>query len=190
MNIYSRIFSIALFALSGSSVCAAPAAGTYAIDPAHTTVYFSIDHLGYTSMMGRFNELSGAIVVDDKGQSASEITIAAASVDTNHGKRDDHLRSPDFFNAKQFPEIRFTSEVDLNNEDTSSVDGELKLLGVTKPVVFELIKGKDAKDPWGLSRIGYTATSTFKRSDYGMNFMQGGLGDDITVTIFIEAVKQ
>ena len=166
---------------------AAPSTGKYAIDAAHSSVTFSIDHLGYTKVSGRFNELEGQINVDGKKKSMIDVKIKAASIDTNHDKRDDHLRSPDFFNVKQFPTITFKSPLKMKK---GKLHGELELIGVTKPVVLALVEGKEGKDPWGLYRVGYSASTTIKRSEFGMDFMLGGLADDIEVTINIEAVKQ
>jgi polyisoprenoid-binding protein YceI len=165
--------------------------GEYAIDQGHSSVTFEVDHLGFAKVVGRFNDLSGNFTVAPNKPSSLNVTIQSASIDTNHDKRDDHLRSPDFFNAKQFPTITFSSPLDIKTVSGQAVvKGNLTLLGVSKPIVLNIKKGNEGKDPWGLYRAGYTATTTIKRSDYGMNFMQGGLGDDIQVTINIEAVKQ
>lgn len=165
--------------------------GKYVIDPNHSTVTFEVNHLGYTDIIGRFKKLSGDFIVDKADNSLLNVAIESASVDTNHIKRDAHLRSPDFFNAKQFPIITFTSPletVSTNNEQT--IIGKLELLGVSKPVTLNVEKGKEGIDPWGLYRAGYSATAVINRSDYGMNFMQEGLGDEITININIEAVQQ
>ena len=134
--------------------------------------------------------MSGDITASDN-KSSLNVVIKAASIDTNHDKRDDHLRSPDFFNAKQFPTISFSSALDVRKvKGKDVIDGELTMLGVSKPVRLQVEKGNEGKDPWGLYRVGYIATTTVKRSDFGMNFMQEGIGDDIQVVISIEAVKQ
>ncbi|MFT7562356.1 MAG: polyisoprenoid-binding protein YceI [Flavobacteriales bacterium] len=172
---------------------AQPETGQYTIDAAHSGVTFAADHMGYTQVQGRFNEFSGSFTVDVKGKVNLQVDIVAASIDTNLSKRDDHLRSPDFFNVKQFPEIRFSSsvvlEAELSENKIQTIEGELSLLGVTRPITLTLTKGKEAQDPWGYHRIGYRATSVVKRSDFGMEFMLGGLGDEITVVITIEAIK-
>lgn len=161
----------------------------FAIDAAHSSVNFSVSHMGYAEMTGRFNKLSGNVEVTQSGIATINIDIDSASVDTNHEKRDTHLRSPDFFNAKQFPRITLNSDIDLT-EKTKTLVGEVSMLGKTRTVNFLVEKGKEGKDPWGLHRIGYTAQATIKRSDFGMNFMQGGIGDDIVVNVNIEAVQQ
>lgn len=194
MKMPSLIFTAAV-ALTTSNIAlaksSAPADGEYAIDTSHTSVTFSVDHMGYSKVMGRFNELEGSLNVADKKSSNLDVVIKSASIDTNHGKRDDHLRSPDFFNVKQFPTITFSSPLTLKgSEKSAKLQGKLELLGVKKPVELTLTKGNEGKDPWGLYRIGYVATTIIKRSDFGMDFMQGGIGDEIDITINFEAIKQ
>lgn len=165
--------------------------GKYTIDQQHSGVTFAVDHIGFTQIVGRFNDVSGNFTVSAGKPSSLNVTIQSASIDTNHDKRDDHLRSPDFFNAKQFPTITFSSRLEIKTINGQAViEGDLTLLGISKPITLNIEKGKEGKDPWGLYRAGYSATAAIKRSDYGMNFMQGGLGDDIQVTINVEAVKQ
>ncbi len=185
-NVKSLI--VGFFALTALNAFSVPKTGIYEIDKVHSNVIFSVDHLGYTKVLGRFNEFEGEVSIGQK-KSTLKVEIKAASLDTNHVKRDDHLRSPDFFNVKQFPKILFKSESN-SFSDGEKLTGTLELLGVKKDVTFILEKGNEGKDPWGLYRVGYIATGTVKRSDFGMNFMQGGLGDEIKVSVFIEAVKQ
>ncbi|WP_096084988.1 YceI family protein [Agaribacterium haliotis] len=179
------IFTVVL----STAVQALPAKGTYDIDAAHSYAGFKVDHLGYSKLVGRFNDISGEIIVKDAKQGSLVVLIKSASIDTNHQKRDEHLRSPDFFNSKQFPELRFTSPLQVS-KDGKSLSGELTLLGVKKNISLALVEGKQAKDPWGLERIGYSATTTIKRSDFGMDYMLGGIGDEIEIEIFVEAVKK
>ncbi len=120
------------------------------------------------------------------------MTIQTASVDTNHPKRDEHLRSPDFFNSKQFPVMRFVSRKLAYNTagEPVRVEGDLELHGVTKPVTLAVTPVGAGNDPWGGYRAGYSVAATLKRSDFGMSFMPGGIGDDIAITLQIEAIKQ
>lgn len=172
-----------------SSALSAP--GQYSIDPAHTSVNFNIDHMGFSKVLGRFNTISGDIIVDTKGSAQLKVNIQTSSVDTNHQKRDEHLRSPDFLNTKQFPKMTFSSQLQMDAADSqATLLGELNMLGIKRPVTLKLQKGKEGKDPWGLHRIGYSAQTVLKRSDFGMDFMQGGVGDDIEINIQLEAVKQ
>lgn len=197
-NAFRSTKSIALLvvALTYFTVCEADIAvpGTYKIDPDHSSMQFSVGHLGFSELLGRFNTFSGSIVLKPNGESKVEVAVKAASVDTNHDKRNDHLRSPDFLNAKQFPEIRFVSKrVSFDAQGRPVLmEGNLTLVGKTKPATMKISAIGAGKDPWGGYRAGYNATTVVKRSEYGMNFMrgEGGIGDDITITVKIEAVKQ
>jgi len=180
-------------ALISTSVSAEVApAGSYKIDPGHTNVMFSVSHLGFSNLVGRFNKMEGDISLNPKGNSKVTVNIKTASVDSNHDKRDTHLRGPDFFNVKQYPVMKFVSnKVSYNaNGEPVKVSGKLSLHGKTKPVTLAVTPIGAGKDPWGGYRIGYDATTTIKRSDFGMNYMQGGIGDDIQITLNIEAIKQ
>ena len=181
-----------LSALTLSPVGAATATpGSYEIDPAHTSVTFSVNHLGISTLVGRFNNVEGDIVLETKGDSSIEVSIETASVDTNHEKRDEHLRGPDFFNAKQYPVMKFSaSKIDFSGDKSERIKGKLSLHGKTKPVMLTVEPIGAGDDPWGGYRAGYKATTVIKRSDFGMDFMPGGIGDDISVTLNIEAIKQ
>ncbi len=180
-------------ALSANPVSAEVAtAGTYKIDPAHTNVQFSVSHLGTSNTVGRFNTVAGDISLKPNGKSRVEVTIQTKSVDSNHQKRDAHLRGPDFFNAKQYPVIKFVSDkVSYNSKgEPVSVSGKLSLHGKIQNVTLTVKPVGAGKDPWGGYRAGYDATTIIKRSAFGMNFMPGGIGDDINITLNIEAIKQ
>lgn len=188
----NSIALIGVLAVSHLSYAETAKAGNYKIDPAHTSVTFSVNHLGISELVGRFNTVEGSLEFAEKGVSKVEVSIETASVDTSHKKRDDHLRSPDFFNAKQFPNIKFSSSkvhYDSNGEP-EKVEGKLALHGKTRSVTLVVNPVGAGSDPWGGYRAGYKATTTIKRSDYGMNFMEGGIGDEIAITLNIEAVKQ
>ncbi len=179
-------------ALSTSPLWAETAApGKYKIDPAHTTILFEVNHLGFSDLTGRFNDAGGNIDLQPNGKSSVEFEIRTASIDTNHAKRDNHLRSPDFFNAKLYPVIRFTSKkVSYNKQgEPVKIVGDLTMHGKTRQVDLQVSPVGAGKDPWGGYRAGYNAKTTIKRSDFGMNFMQGGIGDDITIEMNIEAIK-
>ncbi len=181
----------ALMLLMGSTT--ALAADTYKIDSAHTYVVFKVNHLGMANNYGRFNDISGKIVFDDKDPSKSsiDIEIQAASIDTANQKRDDHLRGPDFFNAKQFPVIAFKSKsVKKTGTNTFDITGDLTMHGVTKPLSFVFTKTGEGKDPWGNNRAGGEATFTIKRSDFGMTYSIGPSGDEVMLLVSVEALKQ
>lgn len=168
------------------------AAGSYKIDPDHTTAMFIVSHLGTSNLVGRFNTVAGNISFNPNGDSKVEVTIQTNSVDTNHEKRDVHLRGPDFFNVKQYPTMTFVSDkVSYNGKgEPVSISGKLSLHGKTKSVTLDVKPIGAGKDPWGGYRAGYDATTSVKRSDFGMNFMPGGIGNDISIKLNIEAIKQ
>jgi len=169
------------------------AADTYELDSVHSHAVFKIMHLGLANQFGRFNDISGTVVVDEKtpANSKVEITIKTDSVDTKNAKRDEHLRSPDFFNAKQFPTLTFKStKVEAAGKDLYKVTGNLTLHGVTKPVTFTFKKTGEGKDPWGGHRIGGETTFTINRMDYGIAFMPDGLGKEVTLMLTFEGVKK
>lgn len=193
MRIAHIIPSIALslgFALSSTAV---QAADTYTVDPVHTAALFKIKHLGVSYTYGRFNDVSGSVVFDATNPVASkvDITIQAGSVDTFNQKRDAHLANPDFFDAKQFPVLKFVSTAFKKVDDnTFDVTGDFTLHGVTKPITIKAVKIGEGKDPWGGYRIGFESTFTIKRSDFGMTKMMEAVGDDVTVTFSTEGIKK
>lgn len=163
----------------------------YKIDNSHSAVMFRIKHLGVSYCYGRFNEVEGRIsLAGDEGNSL-EVSIKADTIDSNDKKRDDHLRGPDFFNTKQFPTITFKSkEFKKTSENKYKVTGDLTLHGVTKSVSTELEHVGSGKDPWGGQRTGFEGSFEIKRSEYGINFMPGGLGEDVRILVAIEGIKQ
>jgi polyisoprenoid-binding protein YceI len=173
------------------------AADTYAFDPAHTDIVFFVNHLGYSDTIGRFNQAEGSIVLDEGSleNSAIEVTIDAASLDTNHEERDGHLRSADFFNVREFPEISFTStRVEPTGEKSAEVTGDLTLLGTTRPVTLEVTLNQIAPHPVpaydGVITAGFSARGTITRSEFGMDFLAPAVGDEIDLILEIEAFKQ
>lgn len=168
-------------------------ADLYKVDPVHSSVVFRVKHLGVVNVYGRFNEISGTVVFDKENpsKSAVDFSVPVESVDTHVQKRDQHLKSPDFFNAKQFPVITFKSkEVKKTDEDTYQMTGEFTLHGVTKTLTIDFKKGGEAKGMQNEFRSGGETQFTIKRSDYGMNFMLNGVGDEVTVMVAIEGVRQ
>ncbi|HEY5741996.1 MAG TPA: YceI family protein [Terrimicrobiaceae bacterium] len=167
-------------------------AETFKIDPVHSSVIFSVKHLGVSNVYGRFNDVSGKVVLDksDASKSSIEVTIPVESIDTRNQKRDQHLKSPDFFNAKQFPVIVFKSKEVKGSGETYQVTGDLTLHGVTKPLSLEIKDVVEGKEMEGESRGGGETHFTIKRSDFGMDFMQGPVGDEVKVMLSLEGVKQ
>ena len=189
------LFAAALFAIAvaGSAAPAFAAPVNYKIDPAHTAVSFIVNHIGFSNVIGRFNTMAGDVTFDKDAveKSAVAITIDAASIDTNHAKRDEHLRSPDFFNTKEFPKLTFKStKIEKTGDKTGKLHGDLTMLGVTKPVVLDVTFNKDGVSPASkLETAGFSARGTLKRTDFGMKYGAPAVGDDIQLLIEVEAVK-
>jgi polyisoprenoid-binding protein YceI len=189
------VLLIGLVALGATPAPTAPssapvAAKTLGIDGSHSFVTFKVRHNGVNDAWGRFNTITGRIVLNDEkpGDSSVSLEIPADSVDTGNEKRDGHLKSPDFFNAVEFPTITFESEtVKLAGEDTFEVKGRMSLHGESKPLTVTVTRAV-AEGRRG-AVYGFASTFTFKRSDYGMDYgiEQGVLGDEITVMLNLEA---
>lgn len=194
MHVKKLIAALALSAAAvGSAFAAAFPAGNYKIDPAHSVAYFEVGHAGGISrFMGRFNDISGDLTVDAPEKSKISVAIKVDSVDTKVEALDKHLKSPDFFNAVQFPTMTFTSTaVKLNAAGEGTVAGNLTLHGVTKPVTFNLKQIGTGSGPKGDTRVGYVATSTIKRSEFGMNYgVPKAATDEVELSVNIEAIKQ
>lgn len=172
----------------------APAAeGTFELDPVHSYVMFQIRHLGASNSYGMFHEPSGKLVLaTDPGASTLEISVPTEKVDTGNDKRDQHLRSPDFFSIKEFPVVTFKStSFKPAGENAYDVTGDLTLHGVTKPVSAKLEVLGTGKGMKGEAIIGAETKFTIKRSDWGMKtyVKEGALGDDVTLTVAIEGHK-
>ncbi len=164
----------------------------YALDAAHCAVVFRISHLGMSYTYGRFNDVSGQFSVNgsDLANSSFECTIKTASVDTNNRKRDDHLRSPDFFDAKQFPVMTFKTNSAHAHGTKLHVTGDMSLHGVTRPIEFHLNKMGEGKDPWGNQRIGFSTEFKIKRSEFGMDQNLKIVGDEVELLISFEGVRK
>ena len=174
-----------------------PPAGTYVFDQAHTTVEFIGKHM-FTKTRGRFTEASGAIVIGERPEEASvQATIAAASLQTNNEQRDGHLKSPDFLNVDEYPSITFQSTgFRFTGEGTFTLDGDLTIKDVTKPITLRGEFLGFAPDPFGKISAGFTASTRLEREDWGMTWNMaleaGGflVGKTVTVEVEIEAHKQ
>jgi len=169
------------------------AADTLKVDPVHSFVTFRVQHLGVSHVWGRFNNPGGTIVIDDADPSKSTfaIEVKTASVDTGNEKRDGHLKSADFFNARQFPTISFKStSVKSSGDNKFEVTGDLTLHGVTRPltVTIERVGAGDKGGQFGY-RAGFDASFAIKRSDFGMTNMVGPVGDDVNLWVSLEATK-
>ena len=187
-----KSFKLTLLAILSSLGLTAHGADTYKVDPVHSSVVFSIKHMGVTDFYGDFKQISGSLTFDaaDPTKSSVELTVPIESLDTRNEKRDQHLKSPDFFNAGQFPAITFKSTKIEANGSIYKVSGNLTIHGVTKPVTVEFKKGAEAKGQKGETRSGGETRFTIKRSDYEMKFMPGALGDDVNIVVSLEGGKE
>jgi polyisoprenoid-binding protein YceI len=173
--------------LSASFLNPAAAAETYKLDPAHTSVVFRIKHLGVAYVYGRFNGPTGSFVFDESSPSKSSIEMQVEAVQ----KRDNHLKSPDFFNAGEHPLITFKStSVKKSGKDSYDISGNLTLLGKTKPITVKARQTGTGKDPWGNYRRGFETSFTVNRSDFGMDFMMKVAADDVLLTVSLEGIRQ
>lgn len=175
------------------SVLAVPVvADAYKIDGMHTSVSFKASHLGLSWTHGRFNDVSGEFSIDpaDASKCAFTLTIKAQSLDTANAKRDEHLRSPDFFNVKQYPTLSFQSTEVKPIKDGYQVTGNLTMHGATKSVSFPLVGGRKAEFPKGVQRTGYSTELSVKRSDFGMDKMLEAIGDEVFISISFEGTKK
>lgn len=175
-----------------------PVPGTYALDVSHSSVAFSVRHLMVSKTKGRFTDFAGTVTIaEDPLASSVEVEIQVPSIDTRDETRDGHLRSPDFFDADVFPTITYRStKVTPAGTGRWSVEGDLTVRGVTHPVPLEVTFEGGARDPWGGSRIGFTARAELDREAYGLSWNQaletGGVlvGKQVKIDIDAEAVQQ
>jgi polyisoprenoid-binding protein YceI len=173
----------------------AHAADNYKIDPAHTSVGFSVRHMGVSNVKGHFDDFAGSVVLDNGAIQEATATIQVKSVNTGIEKRDNHLRTSDFFDAAGHPLITFKTKKVEKSGDQTILIGDFTMRGVTKELRLPVTLSGPVKDPQGHTRIGLEAKATVNRKDYGMKFNAvletGGLmvGDEVTIEINAEAVK-
>ena len=170
--------------------------GTWAIDKAHTKVGFAVKHMGVSTVRGEFRDFDGALEVDESGNLTARGSVRATSVDTGQGQRDEHLRSADFFDVGEFPEIRFESTaIEQVDDDEFRIAGELTIHGVTNPIELAAELGGVEYGPEGEQRTGLEITGQLSRKDYGMRF-NAALGsgnavvaDKVKLALDVEAIR-
>lgn len=179
--------------LSGAAF-SAQAADTYKLDPTHTSVLFIVNHLGFSDYQGRFNDVTGELTLDREDPSASSatITIDLNQIDSGVEALDNHMKTADFFNVEEFPTATFTStSVELVGDNAATVTGDLTLLGETKPLVLDVtLSGEGTHPMTGDEVVGFSADGVVTRTDYGMDFLVPGVGDEVTLQISSEFLKQ
>jgi polyisoprenoid-binding protein YceI len=168
------------------------AADVYTIDPRHTFPSFEISHFGFSTQRGRFNKTMGKIVLDRPAKSGSvEVTIDTASIDTGLDKLEEHLRGVDFFNTTIYSSMTFkSSKITFNADALDKVEGELTMLGVTKPLTLSVTRFRCGIHPTLKREVcGADVTGTLKRSDFGMKYALPAVGDEVKLIIQVEAIK-
>lgn len=165
----------------------------YDIDPVHTYPHFAIDHLGVSTLYGRFDQTRGKLIIDrDNNNGFIDISISAVSINTGDIKRDDQLRSPDFLHVMEYPNIDYKSRrVRFVGEDQAKVEGDLTLLGVTKPVPLDVSRIRCKVNPVSKKyTCGFEANATIKRSDFGSTFGAPHVGDSMKLWFQVEAIRE
>lgn len=170
----------------------AAATETYTVDATHSAALFKVKHFGISFVAGGFTNISGRIVVDrdSLGNSSVEIAIRTASVNTHLEKRDEHLRNADFFNVKKYPTMSFkSSRVRKLKDNVGEVTGSFTLHGVTKTITTTVTFLGETDVPWGQHRAGFKTSFSINRSDYGMDKLLGPAGNDVQITLLVEAMR-
>jgi polyisoprenoid-binding protein YceI len=170
--------------------------GTWAVDPSHSSVEFQVKHMGLATVKGFFSDFEGALEVGDDGAITAYGTVETASVNTRSAQRDEHLRSPDFFDVERNPQIAFRSTaIEPVDDETYRITGELTIAGTTKQIELEAeLQGSDV-DPWGNTRVGLEVTGQILREDFGLTWNQalesGGVlvGKKVKIALDISAVQ-
>ena len=172
------------------------AANTWVLDPTHSELQFKVKHLMITNVTGQFNVISGSIEADDDqfDQVAVSFSADSASVNTGNEQRDGHLKSPEFFDAEQFPTISFVSKG--FKAASGKIEGDLTLHGVTKPVALDVEFSGTNKDPWGNEKAGFSISGKVNRTDFGLNWNAaletGGVlvSEDVRISAEVQFTKQ
>ncbi|MHC8509905.1 MAG: YceI family protein [Rhodospirillales bacterium] len=185
-----------IFAAALMFAAAPPAAAAdYVIDfeGAHASINFRVQHLGYSWLTGRFDKFSGAFSFDAAKPEAASIAvdIDTASVSSNHARRDNHLRSPDFLDVKKYPKASFKStSVKVTGAKTGQMTGDLTLHGVTKPIVIDVEFIGEGSDPWGGHRAGFSGKTSFTMADFGIDYDLGPASRTVEMDLHVEGVRR
>ncbi|MBL8641212.1 MAG: YceI family protein [Alphaproteobacteria bacterium] len=189
--IYSGLIrTLAITTIIGLSSFPADAAETYKLDPSHTAITWHVNHFGFSTPSGKFMSVDGEVTLDESNPSASsvKVTIDLNGVNSGVVKLDEHLKTADFFDVAKFPTATFLSKkVHLTGKDTAKVDGDLTLHGITKPVTLDVRLNKIGENMMKLKTAGFTASTTIKRSEFGISTYVPNLGDDVKIDIESEA---
>lgn len=193
MSPHRTLLLVATLASSLAFGTAAPAAETYTVDPVHSWVVYRVKHMDVASSFGLFKDVSGSFTIDESGpeKSSFAVSVKVDSIDSANPKRDEHLKGPDFFNAKQFPTISFKStKVVKLPTGGYEVLGVLAMHGVEKPVSIKIAAVPQMKGPRGGYVAGFDTEMKIKRSDFGMADAAPGIGDEVTLMMGIEGTRK
>lgn len=191
-QIFTAFLTTALF-VAPAGAAGKYAAGIYQIDPMHSKVGFEIPHLVISTVEGKFNKYEGSIELADKFEKSKvNVNIDIASIDTGVGKRDDHLRSADFFDAGKFPAMKFESTAVSGTPESFKVTGKLTIKGVTKKVVLDGKYLGTVRDGYGNDKAAFQAKTRINRKDFGLTWSQmveagPTVGDEVTIDLRIQA---
>ena len=188
MKLLSFAKTLALLSVTAAPLYASAAATEWSIDKSHSSATFSIRHMMVSNVRGEFGNLTGTLSIDDAAE------VDASTINTRDGKRDEHLKSPDFFDVGKFPKLTFKSTKVEKAGTGLKITGDLTIHGMTKPVVLTAeAPTPTVKDPWGNVKRGFSATAKLSRKDFGLIWnktLDGGglvLSDEVTISIDIEA---
>lgn len=187
------LIPVVLAFLAVAANVAPVAAKTYEIDPVHSTILFRVGHMGAGEVFGFFREYKGAFDFDPAQpveENMIEVTVKTESLDTLNAQRDEHLRTPDFFDTATHPEISFKSSKWEKSEDGYKVTGDLTFMGVTKEVAADAKYLGTATDPRGDERLGLKASLKIKRSEFGMDKMIPGASDEVELIVSFEGIAK
>ncbi|WP_435686076.1 YceI family protein, partial [Sedimenticola selenatireducens] len=185
---------VSLLTIAGIALAAPVSAERYVIDTqkAHAFVQFKISHLGYSWVLGRFNEFEGSFNYDENNPSAStvSVTVNPASVDSNFAERDKHVRGKDFLKVDEFTTATFNSTgYEVTGENTALLKGDLTLRGITKPIVIDVTQIGAGKDPWGGYRRGFEGTTRLTLADFGIPMDLGPASREVELFLSVEGIR-
>lgn len=195
MSRFLSILAAAALLIAPVAARAADNVETYTLETPHTQIVFAVNHLGFSNSIGKFLGYSGTIHFDrtDPAKSNVDVVIKSDSLEINDDAWNKHLKNADFLDVEKFPEITFKSTgIAVTGEKTADITGDLTIKGVTKPVVLKTTFNNAGPHPMNPaeSRAGFSATTSFKRSDFGINYGIPAVGDDVEVRIEVESILQ
>ena len=191
-----KTFALLLIGVFSAAAMANAPTPSYTLDLSHSKIGFRVSHLGVSKVYGKFNKFEGAFKFDEKKKAVTDLQIKvdATSIDTADAKRDEHLKSPDFFNTAKNPTLEFKgTRLETKGKDKGKLHGELTMNGVTKPVVLDVVYRGQVVDPWGNTKLGFEASGKLNRKEWGITWNKtldkGGVvvGEEVELIIDGEA---